>query len=116
LAEPAMCSVSRSITVPQGDDLLHRPLPFTHSNGGLDLAAPDRALPANANWRSIPGLRANVVCALGYTKLPFATTAASGRDGWIRSFADTRATGQVAPKADMSLGRPRCPLSTLRGF
>jgi hypothetical protein len=51
--------------------------------GGLDLAAADRASPAERDWRSIPGLQANVGCPLGYTKLPFATTAASGRDGWI---------------------------------
>jgi hypothetical protein len=50
--------------------------------GGLDLAAADRPHQQNANWRSIPGLRATVGCPLGYTKLLFATTPAGGRHGW----------------------------------
>jgi hypothetical protein len=66
-------------------------------HGWLDLAAADQPHQQNANWRSIPGLRANVGCPLGYTKLPFATTAASGRDSEGFRMPDIGPYGIVGP-------------------
>jgi hypothetical protein len=57
-------------------------------DGGLDLVAADGVLQQNADWRVYPGAQANVVRPLDYTKLPLATTAARGRDGWISAVPD----------------------------
>jgi hypothetical protein len=60
--------------------------PVTEYMAGSTLPQLTKPHQQNANWRSIPGLRANVGCPLCYTKLLFATTAAGGRDGWQADF------------------------------